>query len=892
MNKFRDFLSGIFIVLYVFCTIQIPGYTADTDRVLAGVWLNNNPWHERNGITAEFEEGSGDYEIFSDLGCRLGENGSGGNIGFTINPDSSFPESSTWKFHDAKKWCTFCVDICYYDKGMGGFYFQYDSYNGIKNVFVQCEATESWRYARIKLYDAKFNGGASGYDCRIITRDKQLFPYADNNASPEPVYIYWLKIYSDNCYSSFNVNAVTGKPGNVFYEGDEIKFDFEFKNTDSATYKNMRVKYCVYKPEAKDEYLQWEETFDTANTGNEAVAYSTQIPVSQKEQTAVFSSRNASDTVSFDNLPFGTYVLKADIIADSSKYQDKMQMSYITDFAYSKKAQPNPHFGANAHYDDYYKENGVLYYLYDENDIDNQISLAKNAGFGKMRSTLRWTDVQPVKNGSYTMPDILKYPYMKLHESGMSGLCNLMQGNKYGFGDNWNGSDCLGDKDEELVKFGEYASFVASQLKPYTNYYSLLNEFDLKTPGAVGIVGVSGDQYDMPTAEYYAKIVKAGSDAIKSEQPEAWIDAGQIAEDPSWQFTDEWGGRYTWDTRFYKAVDSSVFDSVSYHRYDSLMKYGPEGVDLMGFTTIGKQQVDKYAPHAKLWITEVGWPARERKEVYSGTTAFRNTDYQKQAEYLTRLLAMYASPEPVDMLMFYEFQDDREDPFSFEENFGVIHSSFYRTPWAAKPSYVAVSAFNSITGKTVKSESLAKTPEYGGRYSSYSPVVYKLTNDEGRETFCVWSTGAPNDYTVDTGKDYVVVYDMFGNVSDVVPGGSTTVNATTDIKYVVGYDYPKTELYATLNGKTITDLTSAADGDKIVVHYTQAYAETSDSILIAAAYNDERLVSVLDINTADCGESGKELSFILPDLSDLNNVKIFALDSALSPKLNKLVLKR
>ncbi len=886
MKKKKSLLGLLLLICFAAGFIQISVYAAN--RNTAAVWLNNT-WHNRNGITAEFEQGSGSYEISSSLGTKLGLNGDGGNLGFLINSDISFPESSAWKFKNAKKWSTFCVDICYWDEGMGGFYFQYDSHNGIKNIFVQCENTKTWKYARIKLYDARFNGNANGYDCRIVTHDKSLFPYAENNASPETVYIYWLKIHSDDCYSSFDIKSETGKPGNVFYEGDDIKFDFTFTNTDSTKYENMRVTYSVYKPEAKDEYLQWEETSDTANKGKESVAYSTQTPISQKIQTAEFSLRNASDTVSFDNLPFGTYVLKVDIAADYLTYAEKMKMSCLVDFSYSKKARPNAHFGTNAHYDDYYyDENRKMNYLYDEHDIDNQIALARDAGFGKVRSTIRWVDVQKSAKGEYNMPDILVYPYKALSENGMSGLCNLMAQNNNGYGANWDGENILGDTEEELTEFAKYARFVASYLKPYTRYYALLNEFDLR--GAANVTGLSGDNYDMPSENAYAAIVTAGSDAIKAQQSDAWIDVGQIAEDPAWQFT-RWYGKYTWDTRFFKIVDNTKFDSVSYHRYDSYMDKGPEGKDLIGFTAYGKLQTQKYAPDAKLWVTEVGWPSRNRIINYSGTTAFRNTNYEKQAAYISRLLAMYASDDIVDMLMFYEFQDDREDPFSFEENFGIIHSKFFRTSWAAKPAYIAAAAFNSLTGKTVKSESLAAKPEYGESYTSFSPVVYKLTNNGGRETYCVWSTGVSKKYTVNTGKDYAVVYDIYGNETDSVAGGTVTVTADENMKYVIGYDYPKTEIAARLDGNVIIDLKSVKDGDVLKFIYTQAVAELPESTVVCAAYKGGRLVEIMDYNNDEyTGE--KILTAQIGDIDKIDTIKVFALDNNLRAKIKALELEK
>lgn len=875
----------------------------DKDRTCAAVWLNRESWSASGGITAEFEEGSGSFEI-TEYGCKLGaERGTeeailgsnGGNIGFNINSSVSFPESSSWKFHGAKKWVTFNADICYYDIGYGGFFFQYDSYSGVKNIFVQCQNTKTYKYARFKLYDARFDGQASGYDCRIVTHDKELMPYADYNASPEPVYIYWLKIYSDNHFSSYNINAAGENAGNVFYEGDEIKFNISYTPFDSNTYTNLTATYSVYLPERGDEYLEWEETIDTANTGSEKPAYSVQKPLRQITKKVTMNGINGYDEVTFDELPFGIYVLKTDITADYGTKPKKMRMSKLTDFSYSKKALPNSHFGINTHYDDYVFNNGQMEYLYDENDIDNQISLAKNAGFGMIRTGLRWSDIQKQKNGEYVMPDIIKYGFRALRDNGIIGLCNFIQSNANGYGSNWDGEDCLGNTNDEIEEFGKFVSFAAGELGEYTKHYSILNEFDLTSAK-----GESGDQYDAPTYNEYAALLKEAYTSVKNIIPDAWIDAGNIADDPSWQFNG-YPGKYTWDTKFYNRNVSDYFDSVSYHRYDSLMIYGPEGRDLTGFTKYGKSQVDKYAPGKKMWVTEIGWPARNRQDVpryYSHRRigAYRNTTFEKQAEFYPRSLAMYADRSAVDMFMFYEFQDDREDPFSFEENFGIVHSSFYRTPWAAKPAYVSTAAFNSIAGNVIKSEIMEKNPEYGSSYTSLNPVVYKLTNDMGREIYCLWKTegSSGNDtYMVDTGCDYALVYDLYGNIIDNIHGGVANVELTTGIKYVVGADYPVNSMKAVSGDREIKSIADITDGDYISLLYTQAAPENPDVTIICASYMGNKLKKVYSVQNYVYKDGGLSVKVSPDNIGEIDKIKFFAFeaDGSLTPKMPCLEIK-
>lgn len=878
------------------------------DGSAALVRLNTETWSDDSSLAAVAESGKVS-SIDHEFGCEL----DGENIGFNISENIAFPGDPDSKFKNASECAVFDVDIRYYDEGMGGFYFQYDSYDGIKNIFVQCEDTNTWKYARIRLYDAKFSGGANGYDCRIVTADEDLFPYAEGNKSPEPVHVYWLRIYSNEKYSPFDINADSVKPGNVFYEGERVKFDVSFMNTDGAEYKNMRVTYSIYEPESNDMYAQWEETENISFIGN-AAAYSEAVPVASKTQYALFTDKDAKDTVVFEGIPFGTYVLKIDMTADSQDKHEAVQMSSLTDLAYSKKAEPNLNIGANAHYDDYYSDNGEFAYLYDEKDIDDQIALARDAGFGIMRSTVRWWNVKEGPSAPYSMPETIEYAYKELADNGMSGLCQIMQDNSLGFGSRWDGTDVLGDTEEEIKEFGEYAGFVAKELSPYTKYFSLLNEFDRCENGAVGL---SGDYYDAPTAEIYADLVKAGSDAIKSVRCDAWINAGCISQDPAWQF-EGYKGKYTWDTRFLKTLDESAVDSVSFQRY-SYRAYGPEGIDLTGMPEYGSMLLDEYAQDAKLWITEIGYPARDRALYLGGASgAFNNTTYQRQAEYMPRLLAMYAGGDPVDTLIIYEFQDDREDPFSCEANYGLVHSKFYRTPWAAKPSYVSVAAFNSITGHTVSSESLGAEIIHTTNsqdHFSFHPIVYKLTNDEGQETYCVWSTRDTDSYTVETGKQYAVVYDLYGNILETDEDGTVTVSAEPDIKYVVGYDElpvppepadptdpegpseseepeDKTELYAEKDGIELEDLSAVTDGDEIVVHYTQDSSETQDCTIICAAYNDNVLTGVLGIDTESYTTGGKTMKINIQSVNRFDEIRLFAWGIDQKPKIECVSLRK
>ena len=95
------------------------------------------------------------------------------------------------------------------------------------------------------------------------------------------------------------------------------------------------------------------------------------------------------------------------------------------------------------------------------------------------------------------IPDNVKYAYKYLSDNGMDGLVNLHI-------DNNQGIDIRTQTPSQLQKFADYASFVVSELKPYTKYYTVLNEYDLQRTGEPK--GRSGDNYDMDTFEQYATI--------------------------------------------------------------------------------------------------------------------------------------------------------------------------------------------------------------------------------------------------------------------------------------------------------------------------------------------------------------------------------------------------
>ena len=818
------------------------------------------------------------------------------NVNFFIDPNTKIEGDEKWQ--NAKRYRTFDVTIPYYDRGFGGFYLQYDSYSGLKHIFVQCLDTETWKTARIRLYDARFCSDRYDWDFRIVTKDKPLMPYSENNSSTCPVYLSSISVNVNNKYSGFEINADSHKPGNVFYHDEEIKFDIHCKNVDGNKYDNVNVMYSVYRPEEDDMHACW------ANGYSEKEAYS-ERHILQKSGNPVMSGNDVYDTISFSGLSFNTYVLKVEMEAqlDGKPVQS---MTYITDFAYSRRGETNYHFGANTHYDDYYESGDYKgNILYTEKDLRDQIDLMKGSGFGFVRSGLRWSDIQK-KDGVLRMPSVYIYAYKYLHQNGLWGLANLTAGNALGLGTAPYYAD-LGLTKQGVDAFANYARYVALSISPYTKYYSMPNEYDL---AGTAQTGRSGDRYDQPNELSYKYLTEAAYMAIKDVQPDAWINTGEIAEDPKWQYGYEeasWKNKWTWDTRLYRLGVMDYADSISYHRYTSYGNTGPESSEVLGFVKYGMIQKNKFAPEKQCWVTEVGWPARmtappSTKSEYYNVVADRRTEYIDQAKFYARALAIHSDPKEIDRFIFYEFQDDRDDPFSWEENFGLIHARMYRTPWAAKPSYLTTAAFNYIVGEAVESQSLGTPLDYEYyNMQQCSKMVYKITNKKGEKIWCVWcnerATG--QKYTVDTNMPYALVYDMYGNLVKVVEGGKVELTARTDIQYVKGANAPTEELYVTKDGAVIESIDDLSNGKNIILHYTEnSDIKSRNLTFVFAAYKDGVLTYTQTAdrfyNTGINIDRTMEQSFTLNKLSQADEIRFFVFDNlnGIRPISKKYVLKR
>ena len=190
-----------------------------------------------------------------------------------------------------------------------------------------------------------------------------------------------------------------------------------------------------------------------------------------------------------------------------------------------------------------------------------------------------------------------------------------------------------------------------------------------------------------------------------------------------------------------EAGGADYMDAVSWHPYaqwNSEDKYShhyevPE-IFLPGWLDTFKGLVPE---NKAIWTTEQGW----------------NTQYgvpeNQVAKYLPRSYAIEMA-HGVEKYFWYEFINENG---SDGIGWGVLRSGDYKTRWAAKPSFLALSAMNA---KLAGTEFEAATEKNGF-------IKYDFVNKDSEKISMIWCEEGEVLQTVDFGETSMLKTDIYGN---------------------------------------------------------------------------------------------------------------------------------
>ncbi len=666
------------------------------------------------------------------------------------------------------------------DKNAGGFAFLYQGTDGKpQSYYIPMLGTNKYQTKTFYLYDASFANDCSTKkgdvkaDFFIISSDAEFRTDEKSfmGTSDCPAYIWDIQMeVLEDTIAPFDVTVAPTNPdkapGNTFFYDDHPSFDIDYYDP-SGTYTSGIAVYTV-----KD--------------------YNGATVITK---TQPFSGGFDRVSFTYDEMKNKMGVYTMDISVTGA---DGISQSKTIDFAYALKAgNVSYRMGTNVHFD---------WNVYSKADIKTITDLAKNAGFGMLRTKISWPDIEPVPySGEYSIPETIMYGNQYADSQGLE-LLEIINPQHTGYlidngkhvNDVYQDDDGTDDwyningtwyayhwlkTEKQRTAFANAAAYVASNeaLGQYTKYFAIANEFNNHGPHNTThpYDHYANSQHYHPTYQYYVPIHNAAYDAIMAKNPNAVIVSGEVG-----RFEDEW---------IDACIDSGMKGNViAYHQYE--YSSGPEAYfddqvpngDGTSWRNIspwkGLQQAYTNwttGDGRLIWMTETGW-ASVNEKYGTRSTQVPTTDIQI-APWLPRMFALYTYE--VDKTFNYAFTDNNLDYFGMQNNHGIINSHDSRTPFSASPAYIAMAAYGHFTNGVA-----ASAPTIVGSASERRACGFKVTYTAAKygDTIMAWcgdsASGVSTTVSI-SGANTLVVYDMYGNYKTTINNGAS-ITLTPEPVYI------------------------------------------------------------------------------------------------------------
>ncbi len=509
-----------------------------------------------------------------------------------------------------------------------------------------------------------------------------------------------------------SIDVETGHTGNIYNDRDE---------------KTMTIKYS-------------DVTEATNATVNYEIKNEKSVVVSSGSKGESLSVGKNVTTLSLPNdLGYGAFYLNLTVKdASGTVIAEKSEIPF-SQILERKDGRLNEKVGVDAHFS----------WGWDEKAGSE---VARKAGFSTIRDSLAWQDSETAK-GVYTFPQRHNDILDAMLNDGIEAQYDLLYGNSlYGFPTG--GGKCeLPSNDTERAAFAEYAYNVVKNSNGKIKYLRVWNEPNHPTSG-------DSIRHTEANAQLYMQLLKTVYEKIKPDYPDVQIGAFSTSDvDKSVEFI-TWA--FNWCTNK-GLTPTDYFDYVSFHTYGIPigLSYGLEASDFQALRSL----IDSYegGTDKEIWCNEYGF----YDETATNGWGTARDPYTKAA-YTSVLTAQMLAGKYTDKCMIYLLADKSTDLTDLESVFGLTRSYDSEVAYAAKPVYVAMTAFNSLT--CGYDECTAST---SGGVSQYD---FKNTED-----FCdvsmLWSNnGSENTVTVNPNGRSVTFRDMYGNVIPV-NGGQVTANS-------------------------------------------------------------------------------------------------------------------
>lgn len=656
---------------------------------------------------------------------------------------------------DIKDGSSYRVEVDYFDESISSLVMSYDSVSYTKKEnfiytndrggpaktvpkeieFFEFQDTNTWKtYSWFLENPAMNNRMSNGADFRIGAYGA-VMGYSRGTEAPV---VGAVRLIKTNTKSLLSITAETGRTGNIFFEGEKIKFTTHFDNS-----------IYFYESETIGSYdADITYTIIDSNANVCDVIHDT-VKIERTDIT--------NKDISFDVDKYDTYTL----LIEAECKRHKIYSREKTVFSYSKNAGKTQNKRAGI---------GTAAVVYDNPDGKGISHLIKAAGFGNVRVHNSYfgeihgsvKDGYKVTNYSWyrqTAADVMK-------EFRKDGLDLLSFSAYYG-----NDKLKMGPNDELGSPFTDigrenYTRFTRALMDMYGDScgaYEIWNEWN-------GRKNYSAEARDIH--KDYADLCKYMYPRLKEKNPDVAV-FGMV---PSNVTTGKEG--YEWFEGALKAGAAKYLDGISIHIYQW---YGsPITYHKYEELTNAYELLKKYGYEDKpLWITETG---------YSSNYENVNSE-EMQAWYNVQSYIMFQEGDLAERVYLYTAADSLSNRMRTERegNFGMLEGGERAaTPVddgevinSAKPAFLGYANMNSL----MYDAEFVKSFDFGGQTKGYQ---FKRA-EKGKDMLALFSC-LPNDrVTFDLGTDKVKVTDFYGNEREIASQNNKfTFNVNDSVIYVEG----------------------------------------------------------------------------------------------------------
>lgn len=403
-------------------------------------------------------------------------------------------------------------------------------------------------------------------------------------------------------------------------------------------------------------------------------------------------------------------------------------------------------------------------YLYSDEDWKPLEELLIGAGISAIRKEISWGYVEPTP-GTY-QEDPKTFYLQELADDGIDYMA-IISPSSYPYSQNW---DRMRVDQMEADGFegiwdtwAKHLEYIATTYKGRVKYYEIYNEPNEH---------VQPDVYCKYLEYAYAAIKKCDPDAVvvgfsTASMPWAWIEQTLeiVGKDP---------GKY--------------LDAISIHPYD--FDYGeyrtksPAAGQAWSILFRDQNYIDKNT-RLKEMMEKYGCGGISVLGTEIGMTATPGVfSLKAQAADMMQMFTTTQIDGIIDRVWIYCFENTATRGTSWwserntEDNFGIVGNRNDTVPWAAKPSYLAMCAYNGfMTGS-----------EYIDQIVDNPMRAYRFKKTDGKQVVMLWSDEGSRNIGLNLGAKTVDIYDQYSNHVGTMHSdtGVYDFTATFEPMYIVG----------------------------------------------------------------------------------------------------------